>query len=309
MLCATHSSRMEKIDFSDFGFTIGHEQNFTAKTGCTVALFPSMVPCGVSVVGGSPGTRETDLLRPENRIEGVHAIVLSGGSAFGLESASGVMKYLREKEIGVDVEGIKVPIVSAAVIFDLLWGESDLYPDLEMGYQAAKNATLTPEFGVIGAGTGASFSKFSTVEKICQGGIGYYGLQHMGLKVGAIVVVNALGSIICGEKVLRGEDPIEAFSMANQAMSNTTIGMVFSNAKFDKSQLTKIALQAQDGLSRSILPSHTLYDGDTIFAVSVGDKIADSAIVGMLSAEVMQEAVYQAVGIKKTSMRRLGMHE
>ncbi len=296
---------MREIEIFEFeNIRVGQAQNVNAATGVTVAIFDKGAAVGCSITGGAPGTRETDLLKPENLIEKVNAIFLSGGSAFGLDSSSGIMKYLREKNMGFDTGIVKVPIVCGSVLFDLGVGSCDVYPDIDMGYLACVDSENNSTFlnGNYGAGTGCSVGKIAGFENAKKTGIGYYGVEVEGLKVGAIVAVNAFGSIVEDGKVIAGPcnnlstvDLIIKGNNSSFAGKNTTIGMVFTNAKFDKTKLTKIASMTQDAMARCINPTHTMFDGDSIYAASIGTKEYDQMLVGIIAQEVFEKAVYRAV--------------
>lgn len=304
---------MKEIQFTDIGgIKVGNAQNFEAATGCTVIVCENGATAGVDVRGGSPGTRETDLLNPVNMIQQIHAVVLSGGSAFGLDASSGAMKYLEERNIGFDVQVTKVPIVCSAVLFDLAIGDYKVRPDLKMGYEACMNATdkECPN-GTIGAGTGATVGKLFGLKTAMKGGLGSYALQVGELKVGAIVAVNCLGDVIdpaTGE-VLAGllSEDLKSFIGTENMMianydrkknlfsGNTTIGVVATNGKFSKSEMNKIASMAHNGYARTMRPAHTIFDGDTIFALSTGDVQADISTVGFLATKAMEQAVINAI--------------
>lgn len=305
---------MKEIKFTDIeGIKVGHAQDLEAATGCTVILCPEGAIGGVDVRGGAPGTRETDLLKPENLVDRVHAVVLAGGSAFGLDAASGVMKYLEERNIGFDVQLTKVPIVCSAVLFDLDIGDYKVRPDFKMGYEACLNAEKNQcPNGNVGAGTGATVGKLLGPSRAMKGGLGTYALQVGKLQVGAIVAVNALGDIIDtetgktiaglldekGEKIINTEEEMaKAYDKNKNLFSgNTTIGAVVTNGKFTKAQMNKIASMAHNGYGRAIRPAHSLFDGDTIFALATGKIEADINVVGFLAATVMERAI--ANGIK-----------
>lgn len=305
---------MKEIKFTDIeGIKVGHAQDLEAATGCTVILCPEGAIGGVDVRGGAPGTRETDLLKPENLVDRIHAVVLAGGSAFGLDAASGVMKYLEERNIGFDVQLTKVPIVCSAVLFDLDIGDYKVRPDFEMGYEACLNAEKNQcPNGNVGAGTGATVGKLLGPSRAMKGGLGTYALQVGKLQVGAIVAVNALGDIIDtetgktiaglldekGEKIINTEEEMaKAYDKNKNLFSgNTTIGAVVTNGKFTKAQMNKIASMAHNGYGRAIRPAHSLFDGDTIFALATGKVEADINVVGFLAATVMERAI--ANGIK-----------
>lgn len=294
------------------GIRLGHAHNMAAATGCTVLICEAGAVAGVDVRGGAPGTRETDLLKPENYVDKVHALLLGGGSAFGLDAAGGVMRYLEEHGIGFDVGLTKVPIVPAAVLFDLPCGDYRVRPDAAMGYaacQAAGRAALA--HGSVGAGTGATVGKVFGMEHAMKGGFGSYCLKVGELLVGAIVAVNCFGdvinptdgSIIAGAyaeepfRFLNSESGLLAtYDQAGNAFSgNTTIGAVITNAALSKAQATKVASMAHNGYARTMRPAHTLFDGDTIFALSTGQLTADVNAVGLLAARVMEQAVLTAV--------------
>jgi L-aminopeptidase/D-esterase-like protein len=296
------------------GLKVGHFTSTLRPTGCTVVLAEEGAVGGVDVRGGSPGTRETELLAPVNTVEVLHAVALSGGSAFGLDTASGVVRYLEEKDIGVDAGGARVPIVAAAILNDLGLGDARIRPDAEAGYQAClAAATTSPAEGNFGAGAGATVGKLFGLQRAMRGGIGTASLSVAGFSVGALVAVNALGDIfdpqtgelIAGARthdgrrmldapqaVLRGELPGNL-----QPGRSTTIGVVATDGVLTKVQATRVAQMAQAGLSRTIRPVHTPFDGDTIFALATGraGRPADALLIGMLAAEALAQAVLRAV--------------
>jgi L-aminopeptidase/D-esterase-like protein len=286
------------------GIEVGHAQDEEALTGCTVILCRKGAVAGVDVRGGAPGTRETNLLDPVNVVEKVHGVLLAGGSAFGLDAASGVMQYLEEQKIGFETGAAKVPIVPAAILYDLSIGRADVRPDAAMGYRAAVSASfVAPTEGNVGAGTGASVGKMRGPQYAMKSGIGTWSTKIHGIVIGAIVAVNAIGDVVdpnSGEMVagLRSGSTM-AWMKANRprgaVTSNTVIGVIATNAKLTKAQATKVAQMAQDGLARVIRPAHTMFDGDTIFALSTGEKKADVSMVGAFAAEVMEEAILRAV--------------
>jgi L-aminopeptidase/D-esterase-like protein len=309
------------------GIEVGHAQNEEALTGCTVILCRKGAVAGVDVRGGAPGTRETDLLNPVNLVEKVHAIVLAGGSAFGLDAASGVMHYLEEKKIGFNTGVAKVPIVPSAILYDLSLGRADVRPDSAMGALAAASASSAPPAeGNVGAGTGASVGKMFGMALAMKSGLGTASIDiGGGVIVGAIVAVNAFGDVIdpnTGEIVagLRSgkvgplrigqkdsfadtlammKTPMGRGVLGFASRGNTVIGAVATNAQLTKAQATKVAQMAHDGLARTIRPAHTMLDGDTIFALSTGTKKADVSIIGSFAAEVMAQAILRAVKIAK----------
>jgi L-aminopeptidase/D-esterase-like protein len=291
---------------------VGHAQNLEAATGCTVVLCEEGATAGVDVRGGAPGTRETDLLNPVNLVEKAHAIFLAGGSAFGLDAAAGIMRYLEEKQVGFDVQLTRIPIVCGAVLFDLTIGDHRVRPDKEMGYQACLNAANTEcRQGNIGAGTGATVGKIRGMKRAMKSGLGSYALQVDALKIGALVAVNCLGDVIepdAGEKLagplnedmrtLGNTEDIMVASYANQKNlfgSNTTIGVVATNAELTKSQTNKVASMAQDGYARTMRPAHSMFDGDTIFVLATGRVLADVNVIGLLAARAVERAVVSAV--------------
>ncbi|MEF9991712.1 MAG: P1 family peptidase [Romboutsia sp.] len=309
---------MKEIQFTDIeGIKVGHMQDENSATGCSVVICENGATAGVDVRGGSPATRETDLLDPVNMINKIHAVVLSGGSAFGLDSCSGVMKYLEENNVGFDVKVTKVPIVCGACLFDLVIGRHDIRPDLAMGYEACKNATnkKCPN-GNIGAGCGATVGKSMGLDYSMKGGLGTYAIQVGELQVGAIVAVNSLGDIIDPQdnnKILAGalsKDNVfldsekimieNYFDKTNKFSGNTTIGIIVTNAKFNKSEITKIASMAHNGYARTMRPAHSIYDGDTIFSLSTGEVEADLSVVGLLATRAMERAVINAIKYAKS---------
>ena len=298
------------------GIEVGHAQNIEALTGCTVILCRKGAVTGVDVRGGAPGTRETDLLNPINLVQKIHAIVLSGGSAFGLDAATGVMRYLEEKKIGYDTGAAKVPIVPAAILYDLALGRADVRPDSAMGYLAASEASsaLVQE-GNLGAGTGASVGKLRGMKYAMKAGIGTWSINIKGLVVGALVAMNAAGDVIDpknGKKIagLRSGSTLNWMKgnmVRDVIISNTTLGVIATNAKLTKAQATKVAQMAQDGLAQTLRPAHTLHDGDTIFALATGEVKADTSVVGTFAAEVMAEAIVRSVKMAKSAGGIIGL--
>ena len=292
---------------------IGQAENKEAATGCTVLICEDGMRAGLDVRGGGPASRESQLLNPLMSAQIVHAIVLSGGSAYGLGTANGVMTYLEEQGIGYDTGYALVPLVAQSDIYDLSVGDPSVRPDPDMGYEAAKKALEAPNYqdGNFGAGCGASVGKIAGMDFAMKTGIGSYAVQIGDLKIGAIVVLNALGDVYdwrTGEQIagFLTEDKTSLRSTMEQMSSsieakdnkftgNTTLAVVVTNANFNKSQLCKIAGMAHDGYARSINPVHTSADGDSIYAVSVGDVVADQDLVGALGAEVVSEAIIRAV--------------
>lgn len=295
------------------GIKVGHFTSLLRPTGCTAILVERGAIAGVDVRGGAPGTRETDLLKPTSTIQTIHAITLSGGSAFGLDSATGVMQFLAEKNIGFDVKVAKVPIVPAAVIFDLNLGDSPIYPTASDGYEAAKLATRGPfAVGNVGAGAGATVGKVFGFERATRGGLGTASIKLGNLVVAALVVVNAAGDIIDPETGWRVAGALsDSRDTLMDIMSglrdgkrpnifagqNTTLGVVATNARLTKTEATKLAEMAHAGLARTINPVHTPFDGDTIFALSTNDysHAVDLLSLGSLAADVVANAVLNAV--------------
>ncbi|MYB00754.1 P1 family peptidase [Candidatus Poribacteria bacterium] len=291
------------------GLTVGHATDAVARTGCTVILCPVGATAGVDVRGAAPGTRETEALRPGRLVQKAHAVLLTGGSAFGLDAAGGVVEYLEEQNVGFPAGPVCVPIVPAAVIFDLGVGDAKVRPDREMGYQACLNATDEPvAMGTIGAGTGATVGKAPSVTP-SPGGVGS-ACKYLdsGLIVAAIVVVNALGNVVhpdTGEIVAGGEedgnfvDITERLLDANLVQgTNTTIGVVATNATLTPAEVHRVAETAHDGMARAIRPSHTMFDGDTLFSLATGAHTGSSVnTVGILAADVVAEAIVNAVTV------------
>ncbi len=292
------------------GIKVGQAEDTNGLTGCTVIICEEGATCGVDVRGGGPGTRETDLLDPINMIQKVHAVVLSGGSAFGLESTCGVSKYLEEQNIGFDVGVAKVPIVTGAVLFDLVVGNPKCRPNIEMGYEACKNASYKElKQGNYGAGCGATVGKIKGIEYAMKGGIGSYSIKlDNGLVVSALIAVNAFGDIYEDGKVIAGvlsddkESILNSYELMKNGMNkggfnidNTTIGVVVTNAKLDKAGCKKVSQMAHNGYAKSIFPIHTPHDGDTIFTMATGEVESDITILGSLATEVVQKSIISAI--------------
>jgi len=294
------------------GIKVGHSHDLTAGTGCTVVICEEGAVTGVDIRGGAPGTRETDLLNPVNLVDKAHAIYLGGGSAFGLDGASGVMKYLEEKEIGFDVVLTKVPIVPGAVLFDLSVGDYRIRPDAGMGYDACLNATKEEAGqGNIGAGTGATVGKVFGGFRCMKSGLGTASFKSQELIVGAIVAVNCLGDVIDPEsgEIIAGVLTEDKKDFANTMSflrkfpqktkdnfsKNTTIGIIATNAKLIKAGATKVAMMAQDGYARTLSPAHTMFDGDAIFCMATGEVEAGVNVVGANAAKVKARAIVKAI--------------
>jgi L-aminopeptidase/D-esterase-like protein len=299
------------------GIKVGHAQNEAAVTGCTVVLCEAGAVGGVDQRGGAPGTRETDPLRPMHLVQHVHAVVLSGGSAFGLDAASGAVRWLEARGVGFDVGVARVPIVPAAILFDLGIGQAGIRPTAEMGFQACEAAGVeAPSQGSVGVGTGASVGKILGMEHAVKSGVGTASVRlNDDLVVGALVAVNAMGDVVdpdtgvtlAGPRAGEGEPP--AFLRTLDVMqrmarredmgfgrgNNTVIGVVATNAQLDKEGANKVAQMAQDGVARVIRPAHTMVDGDTLFALATGQVPADVNLVGAFAAEVVAKAIVRAV--------------
>jgi L-aminopeptidase/D-esterase-like protein len=306
---------------------VGHAQDEQALTGCTVVLCEGGATGGVDQRGGAPGTRQTDALRTIHLVQQVHAVVLAGGSAFGLDAATGVVRYLEERGVGLDVRVARVPIVPAAILFDLGIGRADIRPDAAMGYQACLDAErgAPPAEGNVGAGMGATVGKILGIERAMKAGLGSAALRvGGGVIVGAIAAVNAFGDVIdpCTGRIIAGarkiyEEPTLAdgdeFADTLQVMKtlarrgelrfggqrNTVIGVIATNARLDKEQANKVAQMAHDGLARTIRPAHTMLDGDTIFTLATGQRKADVNTVGAFAAEAFAQAILRGVHAAK----------
>ena len=293
------------------GIKVGHATDLDGLTGCTVVLCEDGAVGGVDQRGGAPGTRESDLLRPMHLVQKVHGVMLAGGSAFGLAAADGVMRYLAERGIGVKAGPVRVPIVPAAILFDLAIGRADARPDAAMGYAAclAASAAAVPQ-GNVGAGTGCSAGKLLGAAQATKTGIGSAAIAlGGGLVVAALIAVNPFGDvvdeagrIIAGTRPLRGEGYADTLALlrgmtgrlALRIAGATVIGVVATNARLDKEQVNKVAQMAQDGLARTIRPAHTLFDGDTLFALATGKVRASVTLVGAYSAEMVALAILRA---------------
>jgi len=295
------------------GIRVGHTSDPVGLTGCTVVLCESGAVGGVDQRGGAPGTRETDLLRPLHMVQELHAVLLAGGSAYGLAAADGVMRYLEEHGVGFDARVARVPIVPAAILFDLDLGNPQARPDSAMGYGACQIATdgAVAE-GNVGAGTGATVGKILGPGRAMKSGLGSAAVSlGGGLIVGALVVANPFGDVVDPQTgaVLAGARKISSDEMADtlntmrgivgktalKFASNTVIGVVATNGTLTKEETNKMAQMAQDGIARAVRPAHTLFDGDTLFALATGEKRADVNLVGAYAAEVVAEAIARAV--------------
>jgi L-aminopeptidase/D-esterase-like protein len=297
------------------GVKVGHFTDSRRPTGCTVLLFEKGATAGVDVRGSAPGTRETDLLNPINTVQQVQAILLAGGSAFGLDAASGVVRFLEEHRLGYAVGDIVVPIVPAAILYDLGVGDPKIRPTAESGYKACQAATSERVVeGNVGAGAGATIGKMFGPKQAMKSGLGSASIRvgNTGIVVGALVAVNAVGDVVdpkTGKIIAGARKPDglgfmdsmarirEGYNVRADAATNTTIGVVATNVALDKPQVTKVAQMAHDGLARTIYPVHTPNDGDTIFAVATGTSPvrANHGAIGALAAEAMAQAVLRAV--------------
>ena len=301
---------MKQIQIEEIeNIKIGHATNKEGGTGCTVIICENGAPCGLDVRGGGPASRESELLKPTAACQGIHALLLSGGSAFGLDAAGGVMQFLEERNIGFETGIVKVPLVCESCIFDLGIGDKNARPDKSMGYEACINAYHNDplQWGNIGAGCGASVGKIKGKDYAMKSGIGSYAIQLGELKIGAIVCVNAVGDVYDPEngKQIGGllneskNGVISSLQLLSSnhdkgLATNTTIGTIITNAYFDKTKMNKIAQMAQNGLARTIKPVHTSMDGDSIYAMSTGNLTADIDLVGTLATEVMAYAIKNA---------------
>ncbi len=290
------------------GIKVGHYSDYKALTGCSVVIAEEGAVAGVDVRGSSPGTRETDLLRPTNMVQKIYGILLTGGSAFGLDAAGGVMQYLEEKHIGFDTGGALVPIVPAAVIYDLDIALSSVRPDKKMGYMAAKNSSdCKVEQGSVGAGTGATVGKIHGMDWAMKSGIGSYSIDlGSNVFIGAMSVVNALGDVYENGNIIAGAREEDGFldtyeylksqnSYSKPLGKNTTLTVVATNASMTKDEANKMAQVAHDGYARAIKPVHTVYDGDCIFAMSTGDVKYDVMTLCEAAAEATEKAIINAV--------------
>jgi L-aminopeptidase/D-esterase-like protein len=320
-----HSSKLGSITDVP-GIRVGHAQDYEALTGCTVVLCADEGSvAGVDVRGAAPGTRETDLLDPSNQVDCVHAIVLTGGSVFGLDSVCGVVSFLEEREVGYETGTARVPIVPAAVIYDLGIGNPKVRPDFKMGYAACLNASSDSHGeGKIGAGAGATVGKILGHEFASEGGLAMASIKLAdGTAVGVLVVVNSFGDIVDSstgrilsgarrpgdrgwldtsralveQSYLDGRERSAAPRLRKSisAIENTTLAVVATDAALTKAQARRVAIMAHDGLARSIRPVHTMFDGDTVFAISTGQARTDVTSVGAVAAELLSKAI-AAVG-------------
>lgn len=308
---------MKEIPITDIeNIVIGNAGDEKGATGVTVIVCTKGAPCGVDIRGGGPASRETHLLNPLSAADSVHAVLLSGGSAFGLDSAGGVMQYLEENDIGFDTGITKVPLVCTSCIYDLRCGDFKCRPDKAMGYEATRNAFEHKPlmWGNEGAGTGATVGKLGGDEFTVKSGLGSYAVEIGNLKVGAVVSVNALGDVYENGNIIAGMlSPDGSFAdsvkvlysslepKGNLFTANTTIGAVVTNAAFTKAEMNKIAAMASNAYARAIRPVNTTADGDSLYAMSVGDVKADINVVGTLACDVMEKAIINAVKSAKSA--------
>lgn len=305
------------------GILVGHAQDMEALTGCTVVICEKGATAGIDQRGGAPGTRETDALRPMHLVDSAHAILLTGGSAYGLDAAAGVMRYLEQKNIGFNTGVARVPIVASAVIFDLALGKPQVRPDASMGYNACMNATNSPVVqGNVGVGTGASIGKILGMRGAMKAGIGSASIYiGKGIYVGALMAVNAFGDVINPQngqiiagarsvqfgKIRIGKaghfiDTLQTMKsfigrniMAFSSKHNTVIGVVATNARLTKEEVNKVAQMAHNGIARTIRPAHTMLDGDTVFALATNQRKADVSTIGAFAAEAVSQAILNAI--------------
>lgn len=310
---------LKEIKITEIGdFRIGNVEDKENGTGVTVIISKDGMKAGVDIRGGGPASRETPLLDPLMNPEKLYALVFSGGSAFGLNASAGVVKYLEEKNIGYCTKFAKVPLVCQSCIYDLGYKSSKVRPDEKMGYDACIDSEKNiPREGNVGAGCGATVGKLYGMEQAQKSGLGVYAIQIQDLKVGAIVVVNALGDVFNGkgekiagltskdkktflnfrEEMYKSLNPVK-----NEASENTTLAAIITNGKFSKAHLCKIASMAQDALARRIDPVHTMHDGDTVYVLSTDQIEANVNIVGMLATQVLETAIERAVILSKQEM-------
>jgi len=279
------------------GVSVGHWTDAKGRTGCTVILAPDGAVGGVDVRGAAPGTLGTDALHPSTLIERAHAVLLTGGSVFGLEAAGGIMRYLEERHVGFAFGSVRVPTVVGAVIFDLLVGDPRARPNGNAGYAACAAATRAPEIGAIGAGTGASVAKGGSGREVRPGGVGIASARADRAIVTAVIVANSVGGIWDDER----HDWVAPLTQWNRASNllpgvNTTIGVLLTDAKLTKEQANRVATVAHDGLARAVRPAHTMYDGDTIFCLATGSLNAPYDAVEAVAADVVARAI--VVGVR-----------
>lgn len=306
---------MEKklIKITDIeGIKVGHATDEENATGCTVIICENGAVGGCDVRGGGPATRDTQLMAPLSAPRNIYAVMLSGGSAFGLDSCTGAMKYLLERDIGLSVGPFKVPLTVGACVFDLGVGNGYTYPDKEMGYTACQNASYGDVAeGNVGAGTGCSAGKLAGMERAMKTGLGIYGVSYGKLKVAALVVVNAVGNVIDknsgefiagikgkdGKSIDDAEEYMISAALDENSFKNTTISCIVTNAKFTKEEANKTASMTHNGYARTIRPVHTSMDGDAVFVMATGEVCVSSDIVGTIAADCAAEAIMRAAKV------------
>jgi L-aminopeptidase/D-esterase-like protein len=282
------------------GVSVGHWTDLTGRTGCSVILVPDGAVGGVDVRGGAPGTLGTDALRPGRAVARVHAVLLTGGSAFGLDAATGVMRYLDERGLGFEIGPVRVPIVAGAVIFDLLAGDPQARPGAEAGYAACAAAIPDPGQGTVGAGTGATVAKAGTGEPR-RGGLGIASARADGAIVAAVLVANSVGGI-WDDELHEWIAPLNGWDRGSALIpgANTTVGVVVTDAELTKEQANRVAMVAHDGIARAVRPAHTLYDGDTLFCLATGTVPAPADAVEAVAADVVARAI--ATGVRAAQL-------
>src|SRR6266540_619423 len=270
------------------GVTVGHWSDTRGRTGCTVVLVPGGAVAGVDVRGGAPGTLGTDALRPGTLVERAQAVLLTGGSLYGLEAAAGVMQFLEERGVGLQIGPLKVPAVAGAVIFDLLAGDPRARPNRDNGLAACQSATPAPAMGGVGAGTGATVAKAGNGDETQPGGVGIATVTAGGARVAAVMVANSMGGIWDDDRH-EWIAPLTRWDRGAGLVpgANTTIGVVVTDARLNKEQVNRVAAIAHDGIARAVRPAHTMYDGDTMFCLATGDNPAAADAVEVAAADVV----------------------
>ena len=291
---------MNRAELPEFT-SVGHWSDPIGRTGCTVVLCPGGAVGGVDVRGAAPGTRETDVLRPGMLVDRAHAVLLAGGSAFGLDAAAGVMRFLEERNVGYAIGAARVPIVPAAVIFDLLVGDPRARPGLEHGYAACKAATREPAEGAVGAGTGATVAKGGGASETRPGGVGIVSARADRALVAAIMVTNAIGGV-WDDEAREWVAPLVKWDRASHLVpgAHTTIGVVVTDARLTKEEANRVATVAHDGIARAVRPAHTMYDGDTIFCLATGRTEAPRDAVEAVAADVVARAIARGVRLAQS---------
>jgi L-aminopeptidase/D-esterase-like protein len=278
------------------GLRVGHWTDPSARTGCTVVLCPAGTVGSGEVRGGAPGTRETDLLRPGMLVQEVNAVLLTGGSAFGLAAADGVVRWLEERGIGFDTGVARVPIVPAAVLFDLGVGDGSVRPGPEAGYAACQAASDQPEEGQVGAGTGATVAKLHGPDRAVSGGLGSAAVTRDGVTVGALAAVNAFGEIVDDQgAVLAGASPGQDEEEPQLPGTSTTLAVVATDARLSRERAHLLAIAAHDGIARAVRPAHTMWDGDTVFTLATGTSDAAQPVLEAMAEEALAGAIRRAV--------------